>query len=335
MAFLARLARRPKVVIPVAVVVLAGLATALGIADGLGVATFVVVVYTAIFSAVAVLGWRPFAALPELDVALHIGAETRRSVQLPAHPVADIDVDACVDERAQAARTTISPPAPAQLYAGLDPTVERYDTALARFNTELASYAVELRQWLEAYEVRRWPNYSLVRAQIAIQNDGQSVADGVTLRLTLPDGVAAVKDADDLSITPPPKTPKFERQSLIRMPITPLHTISTAALPKFSLPSAPSAVAGPEVLLDRGRVIVQFRVETVTHGVTALSRNPLLVMANSPGTYVLPWEAHVGNLRHPARGSISIRVDDRPAAPFQLTTVAAVLATREVPVLDD
>jgi hypothetical protein len=147
-AFLARLARRPKVVIPVAVVALVGLATALGIADGLGVATFVVVVYTAIFSAVAVLGWRPFAALPELGVALHIGVETTESVQLPVRPVADIDVDACVDERVQAAQATVSPPAPAQLYAGLDPTVERYETALARFNTELASYAVELRQWL-------------------------------------------------------------------------------------------------------------------------------------------------------------------------------------------
>ncbi len=213
--------------------------------------------------------------------------------------------------------------------------VERYDTAMARFHTELASYAVELRQWLEAYEIRRWPNYSLVRAQISIKNDGQSVAEGVTLRLTLPDGIAAVKDSDDLSITPPPETPAFEQQSLIRMPITPLHTIPTVELPKFSLPSAPSAVAGPEVLLDRSRVIVQFRVETVTHGVTALSRNPLLVMPDSPGTYVLPWEAHVGNLRHPARGSISIRVDGRPAAPFQLTTVAAVLATREVPILDD
>ena len=314
---------------------LVGLATVLGIADGLGVATFVVVVYTAIFSAVAVLGWRPFAALPELDVALHMGVETIRSIQLPLRPVADIDIDACIDERVEAARATVNPPAPANPYTGLDPTVERYDIAVGRFNTELASYAVEIRQWLEAYEARRWPNYSLVRAQISITNDGQSVADGVTLRLLLPDDVAAVKNEDDLAIAPPPEAPVFVQQSLIRMPIAPLHTVvPTVALPKFSLPSAPTAVAGPELLLDRAGVIMQFRVETVTHGVTALSRNPLLVMAVSSGTYLLQWEAHVGNLRHPARGSISIRVDERPAAPFQLTTVAAVLATREVPVLD-
>jgi hypothetical protein len=176
---------------------------------------------------------------------------------------------------------------------------------------------------------------STLATEAHAENDGQSVAEGVTLRLTLPDGAAAVKDEDDLSITPPPETPAFERQSLIRMPFTPLHTIPTVALPKFSLSSAPSAVAGPELLLDRGRVIAQFRVETVTHGVTALSRNSLLVMPDSPGTYVLPWEAHVGNLRHPARGSISIRVDERPTESFQLPTVGAVLATREVPVLDD
>ena len=239
--------------IPVVVVVLVGLATTLGIADGLGVATFVVVVYTAIFSAVAVLGWRPFAALPELDVALHIGAETRRSIQLPIRPVADIDVDACIDERVQATRATVSPPASANPYTGLDLMVERYDTALGRFNTELASYALELRQWLEGYEVRRWPNYSLVRARIAIENDGQSDADGVTLRLTLPDDVAAVKDEDDLAIAPPPKAPVFEQQSLGRMPIGPLHTVPTLALPKFNLPSAPSAVAGPELQTARGR----------------------------------------------------------------------------------
>ena len=331
---MARLARRPKVVIPVTVLVLVGFATVLGVADGLGVATFVVVVYTAIFSAVAVLGWRPFAALPELSVALHIGVETTASVQLPVYPAADIDVEACINERVDAARATISSPASAHPYAGLDPTVERYDIALARFNTELASYAAELRQWLEAYDVRRWPNYSIIRGQIAIENDGQSVADGVTLRLILPDGLGTIEDEEDLWITPPPEAPRFEQQNLLRMPIVPLHRIPIAEFPKISLPSAPSAVAGPELILDKGRVIVQFRVETVTHGVTALSHNPLLVMPDSPGTYVLPWEAHVGNLRHPARGSISIRVDGRPAEPFQLTTVAAVLATRDVLVLE-
>ena len=53
------------------------------------------------------------------------------------------------------------------------------------------------------------------------------------------------------------------------------------------------------------------------------------------GTYVLPWEAHVGNLRYPSRGSITIRVAERPAAPFELNTVAAVMATREVPVREE
>jgi len=75
---LLKLARKPRVAVPLAVVLLASLATVLGLAYGLGVATFVVVVYTAIFSAVAVLGYRPFAALPDLDVALRVGVETTR-----------------------------------------------------------------------------------------------------------------------------------------------------------------------------------------------------------------------------------------------------------------
>jgi hypothetical protein len=113
-------------VVPLTVAGLAGLATALGLADGLDVATFVVVVYTAIFSAVAVLGWRPFAAMPELDVALYMGVETKQSVQLPQRSRAEIDIDACLNERIQAARATV----PLLASAEFDPMVEGYHTAL-------------------------------------------------------------------------------------------------------------------------------------------------------------------------------------------------------------
>jgi hypothetical protein len=332
---LLKLARKPRVAVPLAVVLLASLATVLGLAYGLGVATFVVVVYTAIFSAVAVLGYRPFAALPDLDVALRVGVETTRSVQLPVRPMAEIDIEACIEERVAEARGTVTPAPTANPYTGLDPMRERYDRALARFNTDLAAYAAELRAWLEGYEARRWPSYSLVRAHVAIENNGQSVADGVTLRLTLPDGLAAVRDEDDLSIPPAPKPLRFEQRNLLDLSLDSVYTPPPLVLPKLSLPSAPSALMGPELLIDRGSVTAQFRVETVTHGVTAVSRNPLLVTPTSPGTYVLAWEAHVGNLRHPARGTLSVRVDERTPESFKLDTLAAVLATREVRIRED
>ncbi len=73
--------RAPKVAVPTLAVLLVGLATLLGLAYGLAVATFVVVIYTALFAAIPVIGWKPFEALPELSVGLRVDGETLTAVK--------------------------------------------------------------------------------------------------------------------------------------------------------------------------------------------------------------------------------------------------------------
>jgi hypothetical protein len=335
-ATLARWSRRSSVVLPAALVVLVGLATGLGLAFGITIATFVVVVYSAIFSGVTFLGWKPFQARPELSIALRIGVETVTAVQLSSKPYASIDEEACVAHHLSIARGSVTPPPKTHPYLGLEIGLESYDTALARFNTELAEYAVELRGWLEAFESRRWPNYSLLRALVAITNRGESVARGVTLRLALPEGIVPITDEDQLSIAAPPSPPRFEQKNLALLNLETYRPIvSPASLPKIKLPMAPSAISGPDLFRERDHVIVQFRIETLTHGVTEVSQRPFVAMPTRPGNFQLGWEAHVENLRQPARGALDIRVDERPAEEFKLTTVAAVVNSKDVPVLDD
>lgn len=323
--------------LPVALVVLVGLAAGLGLAFGITIATFVVVVYSAIFSGVTFLGWKPFQARPELGVALQIGVETVTTVQLPSKPYAAIDEEACVAEQLGIARESITPAPEANPYTGIEIALEPYGNALGRFNTELATYAIELRQWLDAFESRRWPNFSLVRALVAITNRGESVARGVTLRLTLPEGVAAVSDEDELSLSAPPTPPRFEQRNRVFQGLPAYRTgpVALPSLPKIKLPSPPSAISGPDFFRDRDQLTAQFRVETLTHGVTELSQRQLVVTTTRPGTFRVDWEAYVGNLRQPARGALDIRVDERPVEDFTLTTVAAVAASREVPIRDD
>jgi hypothetical protein len=77
---------------------LVGLVVALGLGYNLTVATFVVVVYTAVLSGILVLGWRPFEALPTLEVGLWLKGElsitTRGLPTGPAHRLTSTPVSA-------------------------------------------------------------------------------------------------------------------------------------------------------------------------------------------------------------------------------------------------
>src|SRR5438132_1546820 len=109
-ARLASLRRKPKAVIPVASLALVGLPTGIGVAFGIKDATFVLAAYGAAFSAFALLGWRPFRALPELNIALRVGQETLTTLSRSTDRAqAPIDVDACVRERLAAARESVPP----------------------------------------------------------------------------------------------------------------------------------------------------------------------------------------------------------------------------------
>jgi hypothetical protein len=335
-----RFARRPAVVLSTGALLLVGLVVALGISFGLDIATFVVVVYSAVFAAVAVLGWRPFQPRPELTVSFWINGEMHTSVERrPGHPKPTIDIEACVRDQIRRLRESVPPPDPAPRpepwYVSpsvLVPPPESYDSALTRFNQELAVYTADLRRWLEHYEARRWPNYSLIVGRLAVHNGGRTVADRITLRLRLPMSVTPVKDEMAASMPPPPEPPEFKRMSGWPQPdlsaIIPPSRFANAPPPQDAL----GTVMGPTYLKQGDVRIAQFRMEALTHGVTELSSGIVALIANEPGVHVIDWEAHVGNLTRSVRGHITIDVEAWPDSDDVLATLDAAIASGDVPI---
>jgi hypothetical protein len=322
---------------------------ALGVAFGLAVATFVVVVYTAVFSAIVMLGWRPFVALPSLEIGLwHKGELVSSYERRPDRPRAAIDIDTCVRNALAAVQAEIpAPPSPPQLSAALQLAAlsslsnlagtETRDQAIKRLNAELTEYEAALRQWLEDFSCRRWASYSLIRAKVAIHNGGDNVADGITLRIMLPDGIVPMigEKLGALEMPRPPTPPRYEERSLLHFE-PPLLPPFGPHLPALSTPTAraPTAAVGPTYLVEQGHAFAEVRLDTLTHGVTERSVEPLVILPSSEGLYELSWEAHVGNLRRPARGSIRIKVNPMSEGGETLSTVDAVEQSGDVPVSD-
>ena len=157
--------RRTIIFVGVGLAVFAG---ALGAMFGLAIATFIVVVYTAVFAAVTMLGVTPLRALPAFEVGLWVDGELRSSfTHSTDRSRAPIDIDTCVQNDINVIRQTIPPPSPSQRPA-LGPTTftvvtETQDEAVERVQLELQTYEVELRQWLEAFNSRRPYTHQLIR----------------------------------------------------------------------------------------------------------------------------------------------------------------------------
>jgi hypothetical protein len=197
---------------------LACIALGLGLAFGLEVATLTVVVYGTVFAGVTMLGVTPLRALPALQVGFWVEGElvpsfTRQSDR----PRAPIDIDGCMQNALAAIRAEIPPPppppSPLTLAVGLGNLeglsgiggLESRDDAVKRLEIEIEEYATKQQQWLAAFESRRLANYSLISLDIAIHNGGESAADGIILRLHLPNGIVPMtaERLEKLDIDPP------------------------------------------------------------------------------------------------------------------------------------
>jgi hypothetical protein len=325
------------VAVPVVAVLLVAVAVAFGLVYGIVVATLVVVIYGTVFSAIPVVGWKPFEALPEITVGLRVrGATVTDLERKSSGPQRPIDIDACVARAVQAARATV-PARPVETRSPFDllsvsaiDFKESYDEALKRFTSELEEFEAELQRWLEAYDQRRWPVYSLVKFPVAIHNSGQSVADAITVNLRIPTGWTALKEADGLTLPRPPKPPKFEQRASYRSPLSDL-VLPTRAFPTF--PEQSEGIIGPDYLQEGDHLVARLRIESLTHGDNVVSSDPLLLVPDAPGRHTINWTAHVGNLRRPARGEIIVEIEAR-AVPEDapLRTLEEVLATNDVPI---
>ncbi len=332
--------RRPKIAVPVIAFVMVIVATLIGVFYEVLVATLVVVIYSTVFAAISVIGWKPFEALPAITVGFGSGGITLTHVEINTdRPRPPIDIDACVAASSAQAQSTVAPrPKPPSAFELAMPRMdltESYDTALNRFREELVSYEAKLRQWLAAYDSRRWPNHSAVRYPIVIHNHGESVADGITLNLFLPEGLIAVPDEKVLSVSEPPELPTFERRSTfggLSMPIAP-SVYGDLARSLQGLHQRAEGIAGPEYVMEGDQPVVRVRIETLTHGDRIATSEPVLVIARAPGTYTIRWTANVGNLRRPASGTITATIKPLPdPGDEQLRTLDEVLATGDVPV---
>lgn len=341
------LGRHRKLALSAGGIVLVVLAAGLGAGFGLGVATLVVVIYGTAFSAILVIGWTPLQALPALEVGLWRAGELVTTFNRVADLRAPIDIEACVRNAVAAVRSEIPlPPRPEPTPGMLGLTglsqfayrpplagKESRKDAIERLNKELAAYEEALRQWLEGFASRRWASYSIIRAHVAIHNRGEYSADGITLRIALPDRIVPMTSErlDMLEMPPPPEPPRYEERSLLDIPS--LHMPRVAQdFPAWAPPTARArtAAAGPTYVMEHDRSVAEVRLDTLTHGVTERSVDPLVVLPREAGVYELPWEAHVGNLRKPARGTITIEVGSLSEAGSPLTTVEAVSQTNDV-----
>jgi hypothetical protein len=313
---------------------LVALAGALGAVYGLGVATFVVVVYGTLFSAFVAVGLQPFPARPELEVGFWKDGRITQLIQIePDEERRPIDAPACIRERTQAARATVTPKEPppqADPFRGLPVSMtEPYEHSLRRFESELGEYQAELTGWLEAYESRCWPNYSKVSTRIATRNYGETVAEGITLRVALPKGIVPLARTDKLSLDPPPDPPEFKRKSLAA-------GLDYASLLRSSVPLRiePQDISQHSFVRERDHVVVEFRIARLTHGLTDRS-DVIHLLPNKPGVYEAAWRAHVGNLREPTQGAMRVEVDPAPETAAPLTTIAEVVASGYVPILHE
>lgn len=331
-------------------VVLVAAVVAIGELINLAAATFVVVLYTAVFGAATMLGLKPLEALPLLEVGIWRDGELVTSyTRAPDRDRPPIDIDACLRNALRAVRGQIpAPPPPPSTAAllrlpGLEglgdfASLESREQAVERLESELTKYERSLREWLNDFESRRWPNYAIVRAQVAIRNRGENVADDITLRIILPDGLTPADDAlGELVLAPPPLAPKYEQRS--RFGISDLDLASVKPFydpPFFPAVSTHAAIAtGPSYVVDHGQDVAEVRLGSLTHGVTVRSADDLGIIPREPRTYVLRWEAHVANLRRPARGTIRIDVKPLSEEGQPLTTVQSVLDPGYVKVADD
>ncbi len=321
------------------------LAAALGVGFGLAVATFAVVVYGAVFAGVTMLGVTPLKALPSLQVGLWVDGELTRSY---AHRTdrlrAPIDIDACVRNAVAEVNRTVppEPPKPNPLVESLGlglyqqsamlGATESRNKAVERLGLELQTYAAQLRQWLEAFASRRQWSYGLIRRDIAVHNGGESVADGIILRLHMPPAIVAMTDKrlETIQMSPPPVAPQYEQRSALWQ-TEKLLDIVRPSFPGFPVtPTLGPGAAGPSWTREQSHDVAEVRLDRLTHGVTELTRGTLEILPREPGISDIAWDAHVGNLRRPARGTIRIELDPMPEDGEPLTTLGAVLQTGDV-----
>jgi hypothetical protein len=310
---------------------LVAVAGALGAVYGLGVATFVVVVYGTLFSAFVAVGLQPFPARPELEVGFWKDGRMTQLIQIKPdgerHP---IDVAACIRERIQAARATVTPKEPpprADPFRGVAVSmIEPYEHSLRRFENELRDYQAELAAWLEAYESRCWPSYSKISTRIATRNYGETVAEGITLRVALPKGIVPLARPDRLSLDPPPDPPEFKRKSIAA-------GLDYASLLRSSVPLRiePPEISQHSFVREDDHVVAEFRIARLTHGLTDRS-DAIHLLPSEPGVYEATWRAHVGNLREPTQGAMTVEVDPAPETVAPLATIAEVVASGYVPI---
>ncbi len=330
--------------------VLAFIALGLGLALGLEVATLTVVVYGTVFAGVSMLGVTPLRALPALQVGFWVDGElvpsfTRQSDR----PRAPIDIDGCMRNALSAIRAEIPspppPPSPLTLAVSLGNIgglsgiggLESRDEAVARLEIEIEEYAIQQRQWLAAFESRRRASYSLISLALAIHNGGESAADGIILRLHMPNGIVpmTVERLEKLDIDPPPQPPRYKQRSVLDFGDQLVLPARHALMPDLSgLISNSRAGVAPVWTREQRHHVAEVRLPTLTHGVTELTVAPLEVLPREPGTYEIAWEAHVENLRRPARGTIRLAVEPMPEGGEPLTYVEQVMNSGDVEVTD-
>jgi hypothetical protein len=292
--------------------------------------------------------WTPFQALPVLEVGLWHGGELVTTFERRADRARrPIDIDACVINAVAAVHREV-PPAPkppptglglniAALTAFNDPMGrENREEAIERLDTELAEYEPALREWLTGYADRCWASYSMVSAPVAIRNAGDNRADDITLRITLADNVLALTEEgmDALTMLPPPKRPRYERRSRYGPGLTDIPGMMPR-IPSLNPTARPrSAVSGPTYVVEHDRAVAEVRLDALTHGVTERSPGRLMLTPQKPGVYELGWQAHVGNLRRPARGTIHLDVGQLDVEGEPLTTIEDVVDSGDVNVRD-
>lgn len=183
------------------------------------------------------------------------------------------------------------------------PTAEDHEA----FEAEIRDYAGLLRTWLDEVDHFFDERAAILIADVLQENSSTVDASEARASVVFPDGFARCSDLPAGS--EPPETPKFPlRRSALALAMRPFA--AGESVPRLDFPLSPSQSAylapsedwEPQYTKRETGLEVRYPRQTIRHGETELSGDPLMVKCPNEGEFTLRWEVHAANLPNLTRG---------------------------------
>lgn len=174
------------------------------------------------------------------------------------------------------------------------------------FKRRVDDYADRLRAWLAEFE--RWRNWDrrAIRPRFRISNSGRVPARDVRVFLRFSEVFAPAGDQPKLET--PPARPRLRRHGILdAMSASKFGSGSIAAFRMPVLPPIGRNVRGP--FYGDASSPVEFDIKKLLHGVPEETEDPAVLLTDSDGIHIVPWEIHADNMAEPATGELKLQLE--------------------------